>query len=131
MGIGFAIPVNLAKQVMASIISNGSVTRGWIGVEPQNLTRELAESLGLTPTTQGVLLSGILEGGPAARGGALPEDVLTAVNQQATKDVTQLLNQIAQLDPGNEANVKVLRKNKELILNIKIGKRPKPPAQKR
>ena len=131
MGIGFAIPVNLAKQVMASIISNGSVTRGWIGVEPQNLTRELAESLGLTPTTQGVLLSGILEGGPAARGGALPGDVLTSVNQQATKDVIQLLNQVAQLEPGNEANVTILRKNKELILNIKIGKRPKPPAQKR
>lgn len=130
MGIGFAIPVNLAKQVMGSIISNGSVTRGWIGVEPQNLTQGLAESLGLTPTTQGVLLSGILEGGPAARGGALPGDVLTSVNQQSTKDVTQLLNQIAQLEPGNEANVKVIRKNKELNLNIQVGKRPKPQVKK-
>lgn len=131
MGIGFAIPVSLAKQVMASIISNGSVTRGWIGVEPQNLTPELAESLGLAPSTQGVLLSGILEGGPAARGGALPGDVLISVNQQSTKDVTQLLNQIAQLEPGNEANVQILRKSKELKLNIQVGKRPKPLAQNR
>ena len=69
MGIGFAIPVNLAKQVMESIVGNGSVTRGWIGVEPQNLSKELAESLGLASSTEGVLLSGVLEGGPADRGG--------------------------------------------------------------
>ena len=126
MGIGFAIPVNLAKQVMESILSNGSVTRGWIGVEPQNLSKELAESLGLAGNTEGVLLSGVLEGGPADRGGAKPGDVLIAVNGQATKDVKQLLNQIAQLGPGNAATIKVLRKGKDLELTVKIGKRPKP-----
>ena len=126
MGIGFAIPVNLAKQVMESILSNGSVTRGWIGVEPQNLSKELAESLGLAGNTEGVILSGVLEGGPADRGGAKPGDVLIAVNNQATKDVRQLLNQIAQLGPGNEATIKVLRKTKELELKVSIGKRPKP-----
>ena len=129
MGIGFAIPVSLAKQVMESIVSNGSVTRGWIGVEPQNLSKELAESLGLTGATEGVLLSGVLEGGPADRGGAKPGDVLIAVNNQATKDVRQLLNQIAQLAPGNEATIKVLRKGKALELTVKIGKRPKPKMQ--
>ena len=126
MGIGFAIPVNLAKQVMESILNNGSVTRGWIGVEPQNLSKELAESLGLAGNTEGVILSGVLEGGPAERGGAKPGDVLIAVNNQATKDVRQLLNQIAQLGPGNEATIKVLRKGKELELKVSIGKRPKP-----
>lgn len=126
MGIGFAIPVNLAKQVMESIVSNGTVTRGWIGVEPQNLSKELAESLGLAGTTEGVVLSGVLEGGPADRAGAKPGDVLVAVNNQATKDVRQLLNQIAQQGPGNEATIKVLRKGKELELTVKIGKRPKP-----
>ncbi len=126
MGIGFAIPVNLAKQVMESIVSNGSVTRGWIGVEPQNLSKELAESLGLAGSTEGVLLSGVLEGGPADRGGAKPGDVLVSVNNQSTKDVRQLLNQIAQLGPGNDASIKVLRKGKALELNVKIGKRPKP-----
>jgi serine protease DegQ len=126
MGIGFAIPVNLVKQIMESIIGNGSVTRGWIGVEPQNLSIELTESLGLPGNTQGVLLSGVLEGGPAARGGVKPGDVLTAVNGYKTKDVTQLLNQIAQIGPGNEANLKILRKDKELVLKIQTGKRPKP-----
>ncbi len=128
MGIGFAIPVNLAKQVMESVLKNGSVTRGWIGVEPQNLSRELAESLGLPANTVGVLLSGVLEGGPAARGGVKPGDVLTAVNGDKTKDVRQLLNQIAQIGPGNEANLRILRKDKELELKIQTGKRPKPKA---
>jgi len=126
MGIGFAIPINLAKQVMESILKNGSVTRGWIGVEPQNLSKELAESLGLPSNTEGVLLSGVLEGGPAARGGVKPGDVLTTVNGEKTKDVRQLLNQIAQIGPGNEANLRVLRKDKVLELKVQTGKRPKP-----
>jgi serine protease DegQ len=129
MGIGFAIPISLAKQVMESILNNGSVTRGWIGVEPQSLSKELAESLGLPGNTEGVILSGVLEGGPADRGGAKPGDVLIAVNSQATKDVRALLNQIAQLGPGNEATIKVLRKGKELELKVSIGKRPKPKMQ--
>jgi len=126
MGIGFAIPINLAKQVMESILSNGSVTRGWIGVEPQNLSKGLSESLGLPQNTTGVLLSGVLEGGPAARGGIKPGDVLVAVNGNSTKDVRQLLNQIAQIGPGNEATLKILRKDKELDVKVQTGKRPKP-----
>ena len=126
MGIGFAIPVNLAKQVMESILTNGSVTRGWIGVEPQNLSKELSESLGLPQNTAGVLLSGVLEGGPAAKGGIKPGDVLVAVNDNTTKDVRQLLNQIAQIGPGSEATLKILRKDKELELKVQTGKRPTP-----
>jgi serine protease DegQ len=126
MGIGFAIPINLVKQVMESIVSNGSVTRGWIGVEPQNLSKELAESLGLPGSTKGVLLSGVLEGGPAARAGVKPGDVLISVNKEPTTDVRQLLNQIAKVDPGNTAIVQVLRKGKELSLQVQAGKRPKP-----
>jgi serine protease DegQ len=130
MGIGFAIPVNLAKQVMEAILKNGSVTRGWIGVEPQNLSKELSESLGLPSNTVGVLLSGVLEGGPAARGGVKPGDVLTAVNGDKTKDVKQLLNQIAQIGPGNEATLNILRKGKEVVLTVQTGKRPKPKTLK-
>ena len=126
MGIGFAIPISLAKQVMEAILTNGSVTRGWIGVEPQNLTKELSESLGLPSATAGVLLSGVLEGGPAARGGVKPGDVLISVNGSPTKDVRQLLNQIAQIGPGNDANLKILRKDKEIELKVQTGKRPKP-----
>jgi len=129
MGIGFAIPINLAKQIMESILANGSVTRGWIGVEPQNLTKELSESLGLPGNTQGVLLSGVLEGGPAARGGIKPGDVLIAVNGNPIKDVRSLLNQIAQISPGNDAKLTILRKGKELELIAQTGKRPKPKQQ--
>lgn len=129
MGIGFAIPINLAKQVMESILSNGSVSRGWIGVEPQNLSKELAESLGLPGNTSGVLLSGVLEGGPAARAGIKPGDVLVAVNGNPIKDVRGLLNQIAQISPGNQAKLTVLRKGKELELVAQTGKRPKPKQQ--
>jgi serine protease DegQ len=130
MGIGFAIPVNLAKQVMEAILKNGSVARGWIGVEPQNLSKDLAESLGLPGNTEGVLLSGVLEGGPAARGGLKPGDVLVAVNGSQIKDVKQLLNQIAQIGPGNEATLKILRKGKESVLTVQTGKRPKPKTLK-
>ena len=126
MGIGFAIPINLVKQVMESILKNGGVTRGWIGVEPQNLSKELSESLGLPSNTVGVLISGVLEGGPAARGGIKPGDVLVSVNGNSTQDVRQLLNQIAQIGPGNEATLKILRKDKALELKVQTGKRPRP-----
>jgi serine protease DegQ len=126
MGIGFAIPINLAKQVMESILSNGSVTRGWIGVEPQNLTKEMAESLGAPATTQGVLLSGVLEGGPADRAGMKPGDLLTKVNSQTIRDVRELLGKISEIQPGTEAIIMILRKNKELQLKVEVGKRPKP-----
>lgn len=129
MGIGFAIPINLAKQVMESILTNGSVSRGWIGVEPQNLSKELSESLGLPSNTSGVLLSGVLEGGPAARAGIKPGDVLIAVNGSPIKDVRALLNQVAQISPGSQAKLTILRKGKEMDLAAQIGKRPKPKLQ--
>jgi len=125
MGIGFAIPINTAKQVMESILTNGSVTRGWIGVEPQNLSKELAESLNLPKDTTGVLISGVLEGGPADKAGMKPGDVLTQVNDQKVGDVVALLNRIAQTNPGDEAKVALLRKGKPMTLKIQVGKRPK------
>lgn len=125
MGIGFAIPANLVRQVMESILKNGAMTRGWIGVEPLNLSKELAESLKLPSKTGGVLLSGVLEGGPADRAGVKPGDVLIAINNQPTQDVRSLLNQVAQFRPGSDVNATVLRKGKELDLKIEIGMRPK------
>ena len=126
MGIGFAIPINLVKQVMESIIQSGSVTRGWIGVEPQNVSPELAESLGLSKDTRGVLLSGVLDQGPGDRGGLKPGDVLLSVNSEKVYDVRSLLNLIAQEKPGDEINLKVIRKNKDLDLKVRVGKRPSP-----
>ena len=129
MGIGFAIPINTAKQVMESILTNGSVTRGWIGVEPQNLSKELAESLNLPKDTTGVLITGVLEGGPADKAGMKPGDVLTQVNGQAVNDVVTLLNRIAQTSPGDEAKVALLRKGKSMTLKVQVGKRPKSKAK--
>ena len=125
MGIGFAIPANLVRQVMESILKNGAMTRGWIGVEPLNLSKELAESLKLPSKTGGVLLSGVLEGGPADRAGVKPGDVLIAIINQPIQDVRSLLNQVAQFRPGSDVNATVLRKGKELDLKIEIGMRPK------
>jgi serine protease DegQ len=131
MGIGFAIPINTAKQVMESILTNGSVTRGWIGVEPQNLSKELAESLNLPKDITGVLISGVLEGGPADKAGIKPGDVLTKVNGQKVDDVVTLLNRIAQTNPGDETKVVLLRKGKEITLKVQVGKRPKSKSAAR
>lgn len=131
MGIGFAIPINTAKQVMESILTNGSVTRGWIGVEPQNLSKELAESLNIPANTIGVLISGVLDGGPADKAGMKPGDVLLEVNGQKVGDVVALLNSIAQTSPGEEAKVALLRKGKGVTLKVQVGKRPKSKSAAR
>jgi serine protease DegQ len=125
LGIGFAIPVSLAKQVMESIISTGSVVRGWIGVEPQDVTPEIAESFGLS-RKDGALIAAVVQGGPADKAGLRPGDILTSVNGEPILDTTALLNSIAQLKPGAEAKVTVSRKGKAVELTIVVGKRPPP-----
>jgi len=125
MGIGFAIPINLAKQVMESIIKNGGVTRGWIGVEPQNLSPDLAKSIGLPQNTRGVIISGVLEGGPADRGGIRPGDVITSINMKSIVDVRDLLNQVAAMQPGQTVTLHIIRKSKEQDLKLQVGQRPK------
>lgn len=123
-GIGFAIPVSLVIQVMDQIIKHGSVTRGWVGVEVQDLTPELAESFKL-PNTNGALIAGILKGGPADLAGIRPGDVLIDVNGKPVKDSASLLQLIATQVPGQTAQLKLVRKTKEMIAEVKIGKRPR------
>ncbi|MCK4142113.1 Do family serine endopeptidase [Ralstonia pseudosolanacearum] len=125
LGIGFAIPVSLTKQVMESIISTGSVVRGWIGVEPQDVTPEIAESFGLS-RKDGALIAAVVQGGPADRAGLRPGDILINVNGESIQDTTALLNSIAQLKPSTEAKVTVSRKGKPVELTIMVGKRPPP-----
>ncbi|MFN3398446.1 MAG: trypsin-like peptidase domain-containing protein, partial [Sulfurimicrobium sp.] len=91
LGIGFAIPVGLAKQVMEQIIQNGGVIRGWIGVEVQDITPELAESFKL-PSSSGTMIAGVLRGGPADKAGVRPGDILQAVNGIPVKDSAAMLN---------------------------------------
>jgi serine protease DegQ len=128
LGIGFAIPVTTVKNVMESIISTGQVVRGWIGVEPQDITPELAESFGLAKKS-GAIIAGVLKGGPADKAGMRPGDILVAVEDKPVNDTTDMLNIIAQLTPGNKTKMTVLRKNQEATLNVVVGKRPKPRPQ--
>ncbi|WP_027800438.1 Do family serine endopeptidase [Paraburkholderia dilworthii] len=128
LGIGFAIPVSTARSVLESIITTGSVTRGWIGVEPQDVTPEIAESFGLDQKS-GAIVAGVLKNGPADRAGIKPGDILVSVNGQEITDTTRLLNVIAQIKPGTAAKVHLVRKNREFDLDVIIGKRPPPPKQ--
>jgi serine protease DegQ len=125
LGIGFAIPVTTVKTVMESIIATGRVVRGWIGVEPQDITPELADSFSLSKRS-GAIIAGVLKGGPADRAGMRPGDILVEVEGKPIKDTTEMLNIIAQLTPGNKANITVLRQNREETLAVVVGLRPKP-----
>jgi serine protease DegQ len=128
LGIGFAIPVSTARSVLESIITTGSVTRGWIGVEPQDVTPEIAESFGLEHKS-GAIVAGVLKNGPADRAGIKPGDILVSVNGQDITDTTRLLNLIAQIKPGSNAKIHLVRKNREMDLEVMIGRRPPPPKQ--
>jgi Do/DeqQ family serine protease len=131
MGIGFAIPVSTAKQVMESIVKDGRVTRGWIGVEPQALSAELAETFGIKPkqetgaALEGVVITGVLQNGPAALGGILPGDIVVAVADKKIKTVSDLLSNVAALQPGTAAQFTLIRREKTLNLAITPGVRPK------
>jgi len=122
-GIGFAIPVSIARKVMEQIIKSGSVTRGWVGVEVQDLSPELAESFSLK-SAEGALIAGVLKGGPADVGGIRPGDILLAVNGHTVADSASLLNLIAALKPGEDAQLTVARKQQTLNLKIQVGRRP-------
>ncbi|MBU3737307.1 MAG: PDZ domain-containing protein, partial [Methylobacterium sp.] len=129
MGIGFAIPVSLAKQIMEQIIRQGSVTRGWIGVEAQDITPELAESFKL-PEARGALIAGVMRGGPADRAGVRPGDILMEIDGKPVLDSAIMLNLVAALKPGHKAILKVTRNQASLSLTAAVGTRPKPKLQR-
>jgi serine protease DegQ len=122
LGIGFAIPTSSAKQVMEQIIASGSVTRGWIGVEAQELTPDLADSV--ASPQSGVLIAGVLRGGPADKAGFRPGDLLLAIDGKPVKDPNSMLNLVAALVPGKTAAVHLRRNQKELDVEVEVGKRP-------
>jgi len=126
MGIGFAIPVELAQQVMEGLLRDGQVTRGWIGVEPRELTAEFAENFHL-PVKDGVLITGVLKDGPASKAGVMPGDVVVSVAGRPVSNVAQLLHRVAALKPGLEATLGVQRGPRALQLNLTVAQRPRGP----
>jgi S1-C subfamily serine protease len=123
IGIGFAIPASTARSVTESIIAKGSVVRGWIGVEAQEITRELAESFKL-PGTEGALIANVIAGGPAARAGVKSGDVLRAVDGKRVGNPGEMLNLVAALAPGQSSKLTLWRAGQELVLTIEVGTRP-------
>jgi len=130
MGIGFAIPVSIAKQVLEGIVKDGLVTRGWIGVEPTELTPELAQTFNVN-RQEGVIITGVLQTGPAFKAGVRPGDMLLAVNDHKVQNVAQLLEQVSLLKPGVDAQLKILRKEQEQVLSVPTLQRPKVRVERR
>jgi len=130
LGIGFAIPASSAKNVMEQIIQTGGVTRGWIGVEAREITPEMSESFRLGATA-GVLIEGVLRGGPAERAGLKPGDVLVAIEGKPVKDPNAMLNLVAALVPGKPASIRLRRDNKDVDVQVAVGKRPTQQRRRR
>jgi S1-C subfamily serine protease len=128
MGIGFAIPVSTARLVMEGIVKDGQITRGWIGVEPNELSPELAQTFGVKAQS-GVIITGVLQNGPAAQSGIRPGDVITAVAGKPIGAVADLLTSVAALKPGTAYRFSLLRRDKTIELNVTPGVRPKPRKQ--
>jgi serine protease DegQ len=125
MGIGFAIPVSTAKLVLEGIVKDGVVTRGWIGVEPADLSPELMETFGVK-ARKGVLITGVLQSGPAAQAGLRPGDVVVQVAGRDIANVSELLTTVASLKPGAATQFKLQRREDHLEVTVTPGKRPKP-----
>ena len=128
MGIGFALPVSTAKLVLEGIVKDGVVTRGWIGVEPADLSPELMETFGVK-ASKGVLITGVLQNGPAAQAGVRPGDVVVQVSGKDVRNVSELLSMVASLKPGNATQFQLQRRGDGVEVSVTPGKRPKPKAQ--
>jgi serine protease DegQ len=120
--------VSLAKHVMEDIIANGTVTRGWIGVEAQDVSPELADSIKLGEE-RGALVAGVLRGGPADRAGMRPGDVLVEIDGKPVKDSSEMLSLVSDLPPGKQATLTLIRNRMPMKVAIAVGKRPKLQLQ--
>ncbi|MBQ0931076.1 trypsin-like peptidase domain-containing protein [Ideonella sp. 4Y16] len=126
MGIGFAIPIDLAQHVMDGLVRDGQVTRGWIGVQPRDLDPEFAQSFNL-PVSQGVLITGVLQNGPASQAGMRPGDVVTTIAGRPVRSTSQLLLAVSELKPQSQAQIGVQRGSETLQLTVTVAQRPKSP----
>lgn len=127
MGIGFAVPSNMVRNVMDSLIKSGKVVRGWLGVSIQGVTPDLAKNFGLSEA-KGALVSEVLPGSPAAKAGIKPGDVIVDFDGKEVEDQTALRNIVAQTPVGKNVKVKVVRDKKAKTLKVNIGEQPKDVA---
>jgi serine protease Do len=123
MGIGFAIPINMAKGIRDQLIKHGSVTRGYLGIRIQDITPELAKTFGLK-TTKGVLISEVTKGSPAEKAGMARGDVIVEFNEHPVEKVGSFRNEVALVSPGTQVNITVIRHGKQQSIALKIGKLP-------
>ena len=130
LGIGFAIPVSMAKGIMEQIIAEGSVTRGFIGINPQDVTPDLAESLKLK-AARGALVAQVNRGGPADKGGLKTGDVIVSVDGKPIQDSIAAMASIAAIKPGTNAKFSIIRNQQDMELTVNVGKRPAPPKNRR
>ena len=129
MGIGFATPTSTAKHVLDSIISTGEVRRGWIGVEPSDITAEIATTF-KAKENEGVIITGVVQGGPAAKAGLKPGDIITSVNGSAVRNVQDLLDTVAALTPGEPASFAIQQQGEISTRELTPLQRPKPRQRK-
>jgi len=128
VGIGFAIPINLARQIMTQLIETGKVVRGWLGVNIQSVDEDVAREMNL-PSTDGALITRVMPGSPAEKAGMQDEDFVVALNGTPIRDQNHLMNIVAGFRPGTVVQVKLIRDGRERTLTVKLGERPEDPNQ--
>ncbi len=122
-GIGFAIPIDLARDVMQQIIEHGHVVRGWLGIAIQDLDEDLAHSFGLD-STDGFIITSVVRHGPADEAGLEAGDVITRINGKAVKDVVMALTDISRIKPGEEARLDGIREGQAFTATATVVQRP-------
>jgi serine protease Do len=128
-GIGFAVPIDLAKSILPQLVEKGKVTRGYLGVQISDLSPDLAQAFGVPPETKGALVQNVVPGGPAAKGGMQAGDVVVSLNGKAVDSSGQLTRGVALVPPGQEVKLVVLRKGgKKEQLSFKVAQRPDDEA---
>jgi serine protease Do len=120
-GLGFAIPSNMARNISDSLIKHGKVVRGYLGVNIQEITPDMAKSLKLPKSFKGIIVADIVPDGPAVKGGIEQGDIITEINGIKVETVSQFRNLIAQTPPGTQVRVVLLRNKKEMTLSVKVG----------
>jgi serine protease DegQ len=123
MGIGFAIPISIVKKVIPQIIQHGSVTRGWIGIQAQDLTEDLKKSFNLD-VTSGCLITAVVLASPAEQAGLKAGDVIVEIDTKKFFDTSSMIGVISELQPGSKAKVKLIREEKLMTMEVQVGKRP-------